>query len=57
MDIEVFARREKMLRLREELLAIEEDRLAGRAGIIPDELERYLDSIIEEVGHVKEGSI
>ena len=48
MDIEAFARREKMLKLREELLAIEEDRLTGRAGVTPDELDKYLDRIIDE---------
>ena len=32
MDIETYNRREKMLKLREELLAVEEDRLAGRNG-------------------------
>ena len=32
MDIETYNRREKMLKLREELLAIEEDRIAGRSG-------------------------
>jgi len=37
MDIDTFVRREKMLKLREELLAVEEDRLAGRAGTTPDE--------------------
>ena len=31
MDIEAFTRREKMLKLREELLAVEEDRLHGRS--------------------------
>ncbi|SHI01454.1 prevent-host-death family protein [Sporobacter termitidis DSM 10068] len=46
MDIDTFTRREKMLKLREELLAVEEDRLAGRTGYTPDELERYLDGII-----------
>ena len=46
MDIESFNRREKMLKLREELL--EEDRLAGRTGCSLDELESYLDNIIEE---------
>ena len=46
MDIETFARREKMLKLREELLAVEEDRAAGHAGVSPDALERYLDDII-----------
>ena len=49
MDIETYAQREKMLKLREELLAVEEDRAAGRNGITPDELERYLDNIISEV--------
>ncbi len=53
MDIEAFARREKMLKLREELLAIEEDRLAGRAGVKPDELDKYLERIIDEVEHGK----
>lgn len=57
MDIDSFARREKMLKLREELLAVEEDRLAGRAGITPDELDSYLESIIDEVEHGKEASI
>jgi len=54
MDIDTFARREKMLKLREELLAVEEDRLAGRAGVTPSELDRYLDSIIDEVEHGKQ---
>lgn len=53
MDIEAFARREKMLKLREELLAIEEDRIAGRTGITLDDLDKYLDSIIDEVEHGK----
>lgn len=57
MDIEAFTRREKMLKLREELLAVEEDRLVGRAGVTPDELDRYLDSVIVEVEHGKRESI
>jgi prevent-host-death family protein len=57
MDIEAFTRREKMLKLREELLAVEEGRLAGRAGVTPDELDSYLESIIDEVEHGKEGSV
>lgn len=51
MDIEAFTRREKMLKLREELLAVEEDRLAGRVGYLPDELNNYLENIIDEVEH------
>lgn len=57
MDIDAFARREKMLKLREELLAVEEDRLAGRVGVTLDELDIYLESIIDEVEHGKEASI
>jgi len=57
MDIDSFARREKMLKLREELLAVEEDRLVGRAGVTPDELDSYLESIIDEVEHGKKASI
>ncbi|MFD0960036.1 hypothetical protein [Paenibacillus chungangensis] len=42
MDIEAFSRREKMLKLREELLAVQEDRLAGRNGVALDDLDAYL---------------
>lgn len=49
MDIETYNRREKMLKLREELLAVEEDRLAGRNGCTLDELDAYLDDVIAEV--------
>lgn len=48
MDMETFTRREKMLTLREELLSVEEDRLAGRAGCSPEELNAFLDSVIAE---------
>jgi PHD/YefM family antitoxin component YafN of YafNO toxin-antitoxin module len=56
MDIEAFSRREKMLRLREELLTVEEDRLAGRAGVTPEELDSYLESIIEKAEHGEDAS-
>ena len=49
MDIETYNRREKMLKLREELLAVEEERLAGRNGCMLDELDDYLDTVIAEV--------
>ena len=49
MDIETFSRREKMLKLREELLAVEEDRMAGRTGCTLEELDAYLDEVIAEV--------
>ena len=45
MDIETYNRREKMLKLREELLAVE----AGRVGCTLDELDAYLDDVIAEV--------
>lgn len=48
MDIASFEKREKMLKLREELLAVEEDRLAGKAGCSVDELNAYLDTVISE---------
>ena len=39
MDIESFTRREKMLK---------EDRAMGRRGCTIDELDRFLDSVLEE---------
>lgn len=54
MDIEAFTRREKMLKLREELLAVEEDRISGRPGSSLDELDKQLDFIIDEVGNGKD---
>ena len=49
MHLEPFNRREKMLKLREELLAVEEDRMAGRSGCTVDELDAYLEDVIAEV--------
>ena len=46
MDIEAFTRREKMLTLREELLAVEADRIAGVKDITLEELSDYLDEVI-----------
>jgi hypothetical protein len=57
MDIEAFTYREKILKLREKLLVVEEDRLAGRAGTTPDKLDSYLDGIIDEVEYGKRSSI
>ena len=51
MDIVSFTRCEKMMKLREELLAVEEDRLAGRKGISPYALEAELDAVINEVSN------
>lgn len=47
MDIDSFSRREKLLKIREQLLAAEEDRFAGRGGCTVDELEEYLGGIID----------
>ena len=49
MDIETYNRREKMLKLREELLAVQEDRIAGKGGCSLEELDVYLDDVIAEV--------
>lgn len=49
MDIETFNRREKMLKLREELLAVEQARLAGKTGYTLDELDAYLNEVISHV--------
>ena len=49
MDIDTYNRWEKMLKLREELLAVEEDRMTGRVGCTLDELDAYLDDVIAEV--------
>lgn len=48
MDIEAFHRREKMLKLQQELLAVEADRLAGAPDWTLDELDALLDKVIEE---------
>lgn len=48
MDIESFTRREKMLKLREELLQVEAARMAGAEDITLEELSEYLDDVIGE---------
>ena len=49
MDIETYNRREKMMKLREELLAVEEDRLHGSKGYTVKEVSAYLDQVIAGV--------
>lgn len=52
MDIETYNRREKMLKLREELLAVEEDRMRGSKGYTVDEVAAMMRSAIKEAaGH------
>lgn len=49
MDIKAFTRREKMLQLREELLAVEEDRLRGNGGHSVSEVADMMRNAIREV--------
>lgn len=42
MDIATFSRRESMLQLREQLVAVEEDRLAGKKGFSVGELDEMM---------------
>ncbi|WP_331488397.1 hypothetical protein [Parablautia sp. Marseille-Q6255] len=49
MDIETYNWKEKMLKFREEFLGVEKDRIVGRVGCIPDELDVDLDEVIVEV--------
>ena len=51
MDIEAFTRREKMLKLREELIAVEEDRLSGKRGYTVRELDKMLSETIAEASN------
>ncbi len=52
MDIATYNRREKMLRLREELLAAEEDRMHGSRGYTVGEVvEQMRAAAREEAGH------
>ena len=48
MDIATFSRRESMLRLREQLVAVEEDRLAGKKGISISEVDEMMKKAIRE---------
>lgn len=48
MDIETYNRREKMLKLREELLAVEEDRIHGSKGYSVSEVASMMRDAIKE---------
>ena len=48
MDIETYNRREKMLKRREELLSVEEDRLHGSEGYSVGEVTSMMRSAIRE---------
>ncbi|MGO4496157.1 type II toxin-antitoxin system Phd/YefM family antitoxin [Paenibacillus sp. 2RAB27] len=49
MDIVAFARRESMLRLRENLVAVEEDRIAGKQGVSIDDVASLMQIAVKEV--------
>lgn len=51
MDIDAFTRREKMLKLREELLTVEEERLNGEPDYTVDEVASMMEQAIREVRH------
>ena len=53
MDLATFARRESMLRLREALVASEEDRLDGKTGHSIDEVASMMRQTIREVKGVE----
>jgi PHD/YefM family antitoxin component YafN of YafNO toxin-antitoxin module len=55
MDIDAFVRREKMLQLREKLVDIERDRLAGAKYCTPDELEQAMTDAIRAAGEESRG--
>jgi prevent-host-death family protein len=49
MDIEAFARRESMLRLREDLIAAEESRLNGKSSYSVNEVSDMMKAAVREV--------
>lgn len=51
MDIDAFTRREKLLKLREELLAVEEEKLRGAKGYSVDEVTDMMRAAIREAQH------
>ncbi len=51
MDIETYNRREKMLKLREELLAVEEERIHGSPGYSVEEVAAMMRSVIQEASN------
>ncbi len=55
MDIATFSQRESMLRLREQLVAVEEDRLAGKMGFTVDEVDEMMKKTIRDAAHEQRG--
>ncbi len=54
IDINAYERREKMLKLREELLKVEEDRNLGKYGYSIEETDKILSDTIEEISDEQE---
>ena len=55
MDIKAFSRRESMLRLRENLVTVEEERLSGKEGASIEDVASRMQKAIEEVRNGKRG--
>ena len=51
MDIDTYERREKMLKLREELVAVEEDRLKSARYFTVDETVKMMEDTIRDARH------
>lgn len=56
MDIETYNRREKMLKIREELLSAEEERFAGKKGFSVDEVASMMRDAINGATTVGESN-
>ena len=48
IDSEAYSYLEQMMKLREELLSVKESRMSGTTGYSLDELDSYLNNIIDE---------
>lgn len=57
MDMVSFSKREKMLKLREELVAIEEERLAGVQDFNIEEIEKSLNDVLDGAGRHNEKAV
>jgi hypothetical protein len=55
MDIATFSQRESMLRLREQLVAVEEDRLAGKKGFLIGEVDEMMKKAIKDAANEQRG--
>ncbi len=55
MDIATYSQRESMLKLREQLVAAEEDRLANKKGFSIDQLDERLKKAISEIADEQRG--